>query len=153
MVLKGIENKGPYYEIEVYLDLLISGKTHIVTFIATRDVELSSKMCDACPLYQDCFEKDTLKYELCCFLELRYPTIISDMGVVYMKPESAREIKKIIDGKLGYDEDELEEEDITDDPNNIDEEPKQPKSQEESEPEPTKPLMNWETINRGFEFL
>ena len=128
MIIKKITDKGTYTELIV--EMSVFGEIKEATFIATKDVGLSTKMCDACPLHQDCFIEDTLKYELCCFLELAYQTPLPnvDLGVLYIKPESALSIKKIIDEKLGRGKKELED--------NIEEKKKDQKESENINEEP-----------------
>ena len=101
MKLKAINKKDHYYELIV--EFSVFGETYETVFIGTHDVDLSTRMCNACPLNKDCFENDTLKWELCCYLELAYQTPLPsvDIGVIYMKPDDALKIKEVIDKKIG----------------------------------------------------
>lgn len=88
---------------ELLVEMSVFGCTYQAKFIGTHDVKFATRMCEACPLHKDCFEEDTLKYELCCMLELLYQTPLekSGIGVLYMLPKYASEIKNMIDDALG----------------------------------------------------
>ncbi len=95
MKLKAVNNN------EFTVELSIFGEKLEVIFIGVHDVNLVTGMCDVCPLNKDCFENDTLKYELCLYFEVDYHTLLPDMGFVYMKPNDALKIKEKIDKKIG----------------------------------------------------